>query len=144
MNHYVVHLKLYINNIISQLYLKRPLESPLVSKEIKPVNPKGNQPWLFTARTDSEAEAPILWSPDVKNWFTGKHPDPGKYWRQEEKGMTEDEIVGWHHWLDDMHLNKIRELLMDREAWHAAVHGDQSWICLKDWTTTTTYLKKRD
>ena len=69
-------------------------------KEIKPVNPKGNQPWIFTGRTDAEAEAPILWPPDVKNWFIWKDPDAGKDWRREKKGMTEDEMVGWHHRLN--------------------------------------------
>ena len=73
-------------------------ESPLDSKDIKPVNPKGNQPWIFTGRTD--AEVPILWPPDVKSWLIGKDPDSGKEWGQEEKGMTKDEIVGWHHWLN--------------------------------------------
>ena len=75
--------------------LKKTLESPLDCKEIEPVNPKGNQPWIFIGRTD--AEAPILWPPDAKNWLTGKDPDAGKDWRQEEKG---DEMVGWHHWLN--------------------------------------------
>ena len=76
------------------------LESPLDSKENKPVNPKGNQHWIFIGKTDAEAEAPILWPPDAKNWLTRKDPDAGKDWGQEEKGMIEDEIVGWHHWLD--------------------------------------------
>ena len=67
---------------------------------VKPVNCKGNQSWIFTGRTDAEAEAPIFWPPDAKNWLTGKDPNAGKDWRQEEKGMTEDEMVGWHHWLD--------------------------------------------
>ena len=70
------------------------------SKEIKPVNPKGNQSWIFIGRTDAEAETPILWPPDAKNWLIWKDPDAGKDWRQEEKGMTEDEMVRWHHWLD--------------------------------------------
>ena len=69
-------------------------------KDIEPVNPKGNQPWIFIGRTDAEAEAPVLWPPDAKNWLIGKDPDAGKDWRQEEKGTTEDEMVGWHHWLD--------------------------------------------
>ena len=69
-------------------------------KEIKPVNPKGNQSWIFIGRTDAEAEAPILWPPDVKNWLIGKDPDAGKDWRREEKGMTEHEMAGWHHWLN--------------------------------------------
>ena len=78
--------------------LEKTLESPLDSREIKPVNPKGNQSWIFIGRTDAKAEAPILWPPYGKNWFIGKYPNAGKDWRQEEKGMTEDEIVGWHHW----------------------------------------------
>ena len=80
--------------------LEKALESPLNFKAIKSVHPKGNQSWIFIGRTDAEAETPILWLPDVKNWLTGKDPDAGKDWRQEEKGMTEDEMVGWHHWLD--------------------------------------------
>ena len=80
--------------------LEKTLESPLDCKEIQPVHPKGNQSWIFMGRTDAEAETLILWSPDVKNWFIGKDPDARKDWRQEEKEMTEDEMVGWHHWLD--------------------------------------------
>ena len=80
--------------------LKNALESPLDSKKIKPVNPKGNQPWIFIGRTYAEAEAPILGPCDVKNWLLRKDPDAGKDWRQEERGMTEDEMVGWHHWLN--------------------------------------------
>ena len=80
--------------------LEKTLESPLDCKEIQPVHPKGNQSWIFFRRTDAEAEAPILWPPDAKNWLIGKDPDAGKDWRQEEKGMTEHEMVGWHHWLD--------------------------------------------
>ena len=77
--------------------LEQTLESPLVCKEIKPVNPKGNQSRLFIGRTDAEAETPILWPPDENNWVIWKDPDAGKDWRQEEKGMTEDEMFGWHH-----------------------------------------------
>ena len=79
--------------------LGKTLESPLDSKEIKPVHPKGNQPWIFIGRTDDEAEVLILWPSDVKNQLAGKDSDAGKDWRQEEKGVTEDEMVGWHHWL---------------------------------------------
>ena len=75
-------------------------EYPLGNKDIKLVNPKGNQPWIFFGRTDAEAEAPILWPPDMKSWLTGEDPDAGKDWGWEEKGMTEDEMVGWHHWLN--------------------------------------------
>ena len=77
--------------------LEKTLESPLDCIEIQPVHPKGNQSWIFIGRTDAKAEAPILWPPDVKSWLIGKDPDAGKDWRQEEKGMTEDEMVGWHH-----------------------------------------------
>ena len=80
--------------------LEKTLQSPLDCKEIQPVNPKGDQSWVFIGRTDAEAEAPILWLPDAKNWLTGKDPDAGKDWRQEEKGMSEDGMVGWHHQLD--------------------------------------------
>ena len=81
--------------------LEKTLESPLDCKEIQPVNPKRNQPWIFIGRTDAEAETPILWSPDVKNWLIWKDLDAGKDWRWEEKGMTEDEMVGWHHQLNE-------------------------------------------
>ena len=77
--------------------LEKTLESPLDSKGIKPVNSKGNQYWIFIWKTDIEAEAPILWPPDAKYWLTGEDPDAGKDWEQEEKGMTEDEMAGWHH-----------------------------------------------
>ena len=80
--------------------LEKILESPLDCKEIKPANPKGNQPWIFIRRTDARAEAPELWLPNVKCWFIGKDPDAGKDWRQEEKGTAEDEIVIWHHQLN--------------------------------------------
>ena len=77
--------------------LEKTLKSPLDCKETKPVHPKGNQSWIVIGRTDAEAETPILRPPDVKNWLTGKDPDAGKDWRWEEKGTTEDEMVGWHH-----------------------------------------------
>ena len=80
--------------------LEKTLESPLDCKEIKQVNPKGNQSWIVMGRIGAEAEAPILWPPDVKSQLIGKDSDAGKDWRQEEKGTTEDEMVGWHHWLN--------------------------------------------
>ena len=90
------------------MVLEKTLESPLDSKEIKPVHPKGNQPWIFIEWTDAEAEAPILWPPDVKSQITGKDPDTGKDWGQEEK-RTEDEMVGWHHRLNGHELEQIQE-----------------------------------
>ena len=80
--------------------LEETPESPLDSKEIKPVHPKGNQSWIFIRRTDAEAETPLHWPPNAKNWLIWKDPDAGKYWRQEEKGTTEDKMVGWHHRLN--------------------------------------------
>ena len=87
-----------------ELWCWRRLESPLDSKEIQPVHPKGNQSWAFIGRTDAEAETLILQPPDAKNWLIGKDPDAGKDWGQEEKGMTEDEMVGWRHRLDGHEL----------------------------------------
>ena len=80
--------------------LEKTLESPLDCKEIPPVHPKGDQSWVFIGRSDDEAETPIIWPPDAKNWLIRKDPDAGKDWRQEDKGMTEDEMVGWHHRID--------------------------------------------
>ena len=80
--------------------LEKTLESPLDSKETQPVHPKGDPSWVFIRRTDAEAETPILWPPDAKNWLIGKNPDAGKDWRWKEKGMTEDEMVEWYHWLN--------------------------------------------
>ena len=119
--------------------MKKTLESPLDCKEIKPVNPQGNQPWIFIGRTDAEAEAQILWH------LIGRDPDAWKNWRQEEKGMTEDEMVGWHHQLMDMGLSKLQEMVKDREAWHTAVHGvAKSWTQLSDLTTTRDTIKLKD
>ena len=107
-------------------------------KEIKSANPKGNQPWVFIGRTDAEAETPIFWPPDVKNWLIGKDPDAGKDWRQEEKGMTEDEVIGWHHRLYGHESSKLRKLVMDREALRAAMCGytkSRTWLSTDlNWT----------
>ena len=97
--HYTSILML-LNWCLWTVVLEKTLKSSLDYKEIKPVHPKGNQSWIFIGRMDTEAEAPIIWPSDANNWIIWKGPDAGKDWRQEEKGMTEDEMVGWHHWLD--------------------------------------------
>ena len=104
------------------MVLEKTLESPLDCKEIQLVHPKGDQSWVFIGRTDVEAETPILWPPDVKSWLIWKDPDAGKDWGQDNKGMTEDEMLGWHHQLDGHEFGKLRELVMDSEAWRATVH----------------------
>ena len=103
--------------------LEKTLESPLDCKEIKLVNPKGNQSWIFIGRTDAEAETPILWPPDAKNWLIGKDLDAEKDWRQEEKGMTEVEMVGWHHWLNGHEFEQAP----------GVVDGQGSLLCCSPW-----------
>ena len=94
--------------------LEKTLESPLDCKEIQPVHPKGDQSWVFNGRSDIEAETPILWPPNAKSWLIGKEPDAGKDWRLEEKGKTEDEMVGWHHQPMELSLGKLQEFVMVR------------------------------
>ena len=108
--------------------LEKSLESPLGSKEIKPGNPKGNQPWVFIGKT--VAEAPVLWPPDVKNWLTGKDPDAGKDWGREEKGAIEDEMVGCHHWLSG---HEFEQTPRDNE-------GQGSLECYSSWGHKESYM----
>ena len=96
--------------------LEKTVESPLDSKEIRPVNPKGNQSWIFIGRTDTEAEDPVFWPPGVNNQHIEKDPDAEKHWRKEEKGLTEGEMVGWHHYSMDMSLDKLWKIEKDRDA----------------------------
>ena len=95
------------------MVLEKTLESPLDYEEIKPVNPKGDQSWTLIGRTDAEDETPILWPPDMKNQLIGKYPDVGKDWRQEEEETTEDEMVGWHHWLDGREFEQASGVVGD-------------------------------
>ena len=112
------------NRCFQTVVLEKTLESPLDCNDIQPVNPKGNQPWTFIGRTDTEAETPILWPPDVKKWPIGKDPNAGKDWRQEEKGMTEDEMVGRHHQFDGHEFEQALGI----------GDGQESLVCCSPWS----------
>ena len=114
-----------------KLWCWKRLDNPLDSKEIKAVNPKGNQPWIFIGRTGAEDEAPILWPPDAKSRLIRKDPDAGKDWGQEEKRATEDEMVGWHHWLNG---HKFEQTQGDSEGQGNLAYCS-SWGCRESETT---------
>ena len=117
------------------MVFEKTLESPLDCKEIQPVHPKGDQSWVFFGRNDAKAETPVLWPPHGKSWVIGKDSDAGRDWGQEEKGTTEDELAGYITDSMDMNLSELRELVMDREAWRAEIHGvAKSRTRLSDWT----------
>ena len=123
--------------------LEKTLESPLDWKEIQPVHPKGNQPWVFIGRTDAEAETPILWPPDMKNWLIGKDPDAGKDWRWEEKGWQRMRWLNDITDLMDMSLSQLRELVMARKAGMLQSLGSQrvrhDWVTEPNWTGFDEY-----
>ena len=119
--------------------LEKTLESPLDCKEIQPVHPKGNQSWIFTGKTDAEAETPILWPPDAKNWPIWKDPDAGKIWMQEEKGMSEDDMVGWHHQLNGhefeyiLGVGDVHRGLACCSPWGCKKLDRTEWLNWADW-----------
>ena len=112
------------------MVLEKTLESPLDCKEFQPVHPKGNQSWIFIGRTGAETETPILWPSDGKNWLIGKIPNAGKDRRQEEKGATEDEIIGWHHWLNGCESQTIKKAEHQRADAFVYDVGENSWESL--------------
>ena len=123
--------------------LEKTLKSPLDCKEILPVHPKGNQSWIFIGRTDAEAEAPILWPLDAKTWLIRKDPYVGKDWRQEEKGMTEDELVGWHHQLNvhefeqALGVSDVQESLVCCSPWGCKESDTTEWL---NWSDSVSVL----
>ena len=112
--------------------LQKTLESPLDCKDIEPVYLKGNQSWIFIGRTYFEAEAPILWPPDAKNWLIGKDPDAGKDWKWEEKGTTEDEMVGWHHWFNRHEFEHVL----------GVGDGEGSLVCCSPWESESDITER--
>ena len=121
------------NGCLWTVVLERTLKSPLDCKEIKPVTPEGNQLWIATWRTDAEPEAPILWLRDAKSQLIRKDPDAGKYWRQEEKGTTEDEMQPWHHWLN---AHESEQAPGDGE-------GQGSLVCCSPWSRKESDVTER-
>ena len=122
--------------------LEKTLERPLDCKEIQPVHPKGDQSWVFIGRTDVEAETPILWPSDVKSWLTGKDTDAGRDWGQEEKGTTEDEMAGWHHWLDGHEsewIPGVGDGLGGLACYDSRVHKESDMTEQLNWTELNTW-----
>ena len=118
------------------IFLGSKITAAMKLKDAYSLEKSYDQPraWVFFGRNDAKAETPVLWPPHVKSWLIGKDSDAGRDWGQEEKGLTEDEIAGWHHRLDGDELGKLRELVMNREAWHAVIHGvSKSQTGLSDW-----------
>ena len=127
------------NWCLQTVVLEKTPESPLDNKEIKPVNLKGNQPWILTGWTDAKAETQVFWSPDVNSWLIGKDPNVGEDWEQ-DKRVSEDEMARWHHRCDKHELGQLREMVRDREDWHAAVQGvTKSQTRLSDLTFTFSF-----
>ena len=131
--------------MLLNIVLEKTLESPMDCKEIKPVHPKGNQSWISIGRTDAEAEAPILWPLDSKTWLTGKEPDAEKDWRREEKGMTEDEMFRWRHWLNGHEFEQAPgvgdgqgslALPLDREVMASLTQWPWVWASPRSWWWT--------
>ena len=118
--------------------LEKTLGSPLDCKEIQPVHSEGDQPWDFFGRNDAKAETLVLWPPHAKSWLIGKDSDAGRDWGQKEKGTTEDEMAGWPMDSMDVSLSELWELVMNREAWRAVIHGVQR---VSDWTDYIGWLK---
>ena len=130
-------------DIFELLVLNKTLESPLDCKEIKRVNPKGNKSRMLIGSTDAEAETPIIWPPDAKNWLLGRAPDAGKDWRWEEKGTTENEMAAWSHWHNGHDFEQPLGVGDGGEAWHASVHGViKSWTWMSYWPELATCWRR--
>ena len=129
------------NWCLQSVVLEKNSESPLDTEEIKPVSPKWNQPWILTGRTDSESL--VFWSLDMNSELIGKLPDAGRDWGW-EKRASDDKMAGWHHWCNGHELGQLWEMVREREACHAAVHGiSKSLTWLGNWTTTTSKTEKK-
>ena len=117
--------------------LEKTLESPSDCKEIQPIHPKGDQSWVFIGETDAKAETPVLWPPDAESWLIWKDPDAGKDWGREEKGTTEDEVIGWHQWQNGHEFGWTLGVGNGQGSWRAEVHGlqrvGQDWVTELNW-----------